>query len=122
MSARACAVALLLATVAVSTSRASAGIIALEDNRYVKAQDYYYGTVASLPFYPFADFDGHATGVEGTATQHSWVAATSMGGQSAYETYGGNGTQHDSTYEIVFRVDQSAHYAFSGSLYSGWGA
>lgn len=45
-----------------------------------------------------------------------------MGGQSAYETYGGNGTQHDSTYEIVFQVGELSHYAFSGSLYSGWGA
>ena len=88
------------------------------------AEEYFRGDPhpfeLARPSVAFSDFQGRASGIEGFATQHSWITETSMGGESSYETYGGKGTRHDSTFEVAFSVDRPSSYVFRGRLHSGW--
>jgi hypothetical protein len=100
-------------------SGVGAGIVPLEDRRYVHAWNQLRNDYES-PSQPFSEFHGNAGAYVGDASQNSGVVEMSMGGVGRIWTDGGCCTRGDTTFEIVFQVDELLSYSFVGALWSGY--
>lgn len=125
MSIRTCAAILVLATFA--GERASAGIILLEDQRYVAitCEGPFRGQSCigpgphfAAPLRPFAEFEGSALDIS-SAHQVSRIGTVEFSGTGWTGTDGGGGPPGETRFQVVFDVNRTTAYSFTGTLSSG---
>lgn len=115
-----------LAGAALLAEPAAAGIVLLEDQRYVSltcivgGHDLCFGSthVFDAPANRFGEFRGSVGAMDSGADQFSRIDATTFSGRGGTYTVGGGGAPGESRFQVVFGVDAPSTYSLIGTQHS----